>query len=46
LSIAACWVIGQQVWQQLPAGAPHRLLAAEIGRDLKAVTARMRRSDP
>jgi uncharacterized protein involved in exopolysaccharide biosynthesis len=45
LSIAACWVIGQHAWQHLPAADPHRLLAAEIGRDLQAVVARVRRSN-
>jgi uncharacterized protein involved in exopolysaccharide biosynthesis len=45
LVIAACWVLGQHAWQQLPVGDPHRLLAAEVGSDLKAVVARMRRSN-
>jgi uncharacterized protein involved in exopolysaccharide biosynthesis len=43
LVIAGCWVIGQNVWQHLPAGDPHRLLAAEVGRDVKAAVARLRR---
>ena len=41
--LAGFWVIGQNAWQQLPAGDPHRLLVAEVGRDLKSAVTRMRR---
>ena len=44
LVIASCWVIGQNAWRHLPAGDAHRLLAAEIGRDLKAVVSRVHRT--
>jgi uncharacterized protein involved in exopolysaccharide biosynthesis len=43
VALAAFWVIGQNAWQQLPAGDPLRALAAEVGRDLKAAVGKMRR---
>lgn len=43
VALAAFWVIGQNAWQQLPAGDPHRLLVAEVGRDLKSAAGKMRR---
>lgn len=46
LAIASFWVVGQNAWQQLPAGDPHRLLAAEVRHDLKAIAARLFRSNP
>lgn len=42
VAIAAFWVIGQDAWQRLPPADPHRLLTAEVVRDLKAVVAKMR----
>ncbi len=43
VALAAFWVLGQNAWQQLPPGDPRRVLAAEVGHDLKAAVARMRR---
>jgi uncharacterized protein involved in exopolysaccharide biosynthesis len=44
LALACFWIVGRDLWTQLPLGDPRRLLAAEVAADVKASLNRLGRS--